>query len=181
MRIREALPVDAAGIARVIVDTWRTTYRGIVPEKTLANLSYESVQARWESRLLQAAEGRFAFVLEDEAGQVAGYATGGPSRSDEPDYAGELYGLYILDVHHGKGLGRRLVQAVAARLAQEGRPSMLLWTFRDNPARAFYERLGGQYVRERPIDIDGVPVPEVAYGWPDTAALRESGPTGQGT
>jgi hypothetical protein len=40
--IREAAPADAPGIARVHVDTWRTTYQGIVPDQFLARLSYEA-------------------------------------------------------------------------------------------------------------------------------------------
>jgi hypothetical protein len=31
MLIREAFPTDAAALARVHVDSWRTTYAGIVP------------------------------------------------------------------------------------------------------------------------------------------------------
>jgi hypothetical protein len=40
MQIREASLPDAAGIARVHVDTWRSAYRGIVPNPVLdeANL-----------------------------------------------------------------------------------------------------------------------------------------------
>ena len=39
--IRMALAVDAPAIARVHVDSWRATYRDIVPEEHLAKLSYE--------------------------------------------------------------------------------------------------------------------------------------------
>jgi hypothetical protein len=41
MIIRDASPADAAAIARVRVDAWRETYRGIVPEAFLDGLSYE--------------------------------------------------------------------------------------------------------------------------------------------
>ena len=43
----------------------------------------------------------------------------------------------------------------------------MLWAFRDNDYRRFYERLGGTQVAEG-ID-DGVP--DVAYGWKDLDAL----------
>jgi GNAT superfamily N-acetyltransferase len=176
IQIRLATLADAEGIARVKVDTWRTTYRGIVPDATLAKLSYDEQRSRWE-RQLRAADGRFTYVVEDENGKVVGFASGGPVRTDDPGYAGELYAIYVLDAHQGTGWGRQLVAQVAERLAQMGMTSMLLWTFRANSSRGFYERLGGRYVREKPIDIDGVPIPEVAYGWPDTAALRDGSPT----
>ena len=43
--IRPATLEDAPAIARVHVDTWRTTYAGIVPDEHLAKLSYERSQA----------------------------------------------------------------------------------------------------------------------------------------
>ena len=47
MRIREASPTDATAIARVHVDSWRTTYAGIVPADYLANLSYVQREQFW--------------------------------------------------------------------------------------------------------------------------------------
>src|SRR5918998_4172552 len=49
--VREARPADAAGIARVHVDTWRTTYRGIVPDDHLDALSYEARERFWAGAL----------------------------------------------------------------------------------------------------------------------------------
>lgn len=40
LRTREARFEDARSIAAVHVDTWRTTYAGIVPDDALAALSY---------------------------------------------------------------------------------------------------------------------------------------------
>jgi len=41
MIIRKAKLDDATGIAKVHVDSWRTTYKGIIPDDFLNNLSYE--------------------------------------------------------------------------------------------------------------------------------------------
>ena len=51
MRIREAGPADIPAIARVTVDTWRTTYRGILPDDLLANLSYPQREQVWTRAL----------------------------------------------------------------------------------------------------------------------------------
>lgn len=40
-----------------------------------------------------------------------------------------------------------------------------------NPNRPFYERLGGQYLGNEPLDWNGVMVSEAVYGWRDTAPL----------
>ena len=46
--IREAKATDAAGIARVTIDTWRTTYVGIVNQDFLNSLSYEERSTKWQ-------------------------------------------------------------------------------------------------------------------------------------
>ena len=49
---------------------------------------------------------------------------------------------------------------------------MLLWVLSTNMAgRGFYEALGGVYVGEKTEEMAGVTLREVAYGWPDLAAL----------
>ena len=44
----------------------------------------------------------------------------------------------------------------------------------DNPARAFYERLGGRQIGAKQSDIGGVTLEEVAYGWEDLAQLASA-------
>jgi L-amino acid N-acyltransferase YncA len=167
MRIREATVADARAIAEVHVTSWRVTYAGIVPAAHLASLSVDEREARW-AKILTGQDGTFTYVAVDKNGQVVGFASGGPLREGDPSYAGELYAIYLLPDHKGKGLGRRLASTVARRLAQHGMPSMLVWVLADNYARGFYERLGGALVGEQPITIGGKDLREVAYGWPDT-------------
>jgi L-amino acid N-acyltransferase YncA len=167
MRIREATVADARAIAEVHVTAWRVTYAGIVPAAHLASLSVEERAGRW-SKILTGQDGTFTYVAVDEDGQIVGFASGGPQREGDPAYVGELYAIYLLPDHKGKGYGRRLASTVARRLAREGMPSMLVWVLAENYARGFYERLGGALVGEQPITIGGAELREVAYGWPDT-------------
>lgn len=170
--VREARPDDAAAIARVHVDAWRTTYRGIMPAEFLAGLSYENRQRQW-TRSLGDPEANHIYVAQEASKAVVGFAAGGRELSGDPAYTGELYAVYVLEAHQGKGLGRRLMASVADRLVRAGRPSMLLWVLADNlQARRFYEMLGGEELREQQIDIGGTKYDEVAYGWRDTAVLR---------
>ena len=67
--------------------------------------------------------------------------------------------------------GGSLLLALFARLVATGYGSALVWVVRANPARFFYERLGGKQVMYRPIPVGGQPVEAVAYGWRDLAAL----------
>ncbi len=169
--IREATPEDAPGIARVHVDSWRTTYRGTMPDSLLDSLSYESRGQRWKQVLSDPASPGFTYVAQHRSGQIVGFASGGPDRDEHPHYQGELWAIYLLEEYQGRGIGRRLARTVVRRLADMGMHSMIVWVLADNPARRFYEALGGQYVGERDIEIDGVKLREVAYGWTDTRHL----------
>lgn len=163
--IREARCGDAAGIARVHVESWRTTYRGQMPGEYLASLSVESRIRFWEPLTCGYSGPEFVFVAENSTGQIVGFASAGPERSGNPDYKGELYAIYLLQRAQGRGLGRQLAAKVMERLHADGYESMLLWVLATNPARKFYEALGGQYVASQTIRICGAPLVEVAYGW----------------
>jgi GNAT superfamily N-acetyltransferase len=171
MVIRAAQPADAAAIAKVHVDSWRTTYRGIVPDDFLATLSYEQRTHMWRSILSQSPPTSFVYVAEESGGQVIGFASGGPEHGGDPDYTGELYAIYLLEGYQRHGLGRHLTSTLVQRLVQAGMPSLLLWVLAANPCRAFYEVLGGQPLYDKHVLIGGTSLVEVAYGWRDAHAL----------
>ena len=169
VRIRVANPSDAGPIARVHVDSWRSTYAGIVPDDYLAGLSYQDRESTWNEILRT---GLPNFVAETEGGHVVGFAGGGPERQGNEVYCGELYAIYLLEEWQRKGVGRLLVSAIAQRLLVDGFSSMLLWVLEDNhPALRFYESLGGELVGRETITIGGTDLVEVSYGWADIAGL----------
>jgi hypothetical protein len=45
--IRRARPADAPAIARVRIDSWRSTYRGIMPDAYLDGMQVEASTALW--------------------------------------------------------------------------------------------------------------------------------------
>ena len=164
MKIRRAVPGDAIGIATVHIDTWRTTYKGIVPDEHLAKLSYRKRAARWQANLTAVENPAFVYVAEIGS-QIVGFAAGGPEREGHPVYKGEIWGIYVLESHQRGGIGRRLLRAVVEELRQRGFSTALVWVLKDNPFKAFYEALSGQLVSEKEIEIGGVPLVAVAYGW----------------
>jgi ribosomal protein S18 acetylase RimI-like enzyme len=171
MTIREATRDDIPGIARVHVDSWRATYRGIVPDSFLDSQTYESRAAGWQNEFPSPESGGFLYVAE-VAGEVVGFARGGPARQRLPGFDGELYSIHVAPRHKGKGLGSALLKAVARRLRERGFATMMLWMFRDNtPARRFYESHGGEVVGEKTFEIEGETMYDVAYGWRDVTML----------
>jgi ribosomal protein S18 acetylase RimI-like enzyme len=170
--IREATCADVPAIARVHVDTWRTTYPGIMPDEFLANLSYERSEQRWAASLCVEDSPTFVYVAEQD-GKVVGFSSAGPvAHGNVQGFDGELYTIYLLKDQQQSGLGRQLVRAVAQRFAEEGKTSMMLWMAAENtPARRFYEKLGGIPVQTQVTEFSGVPINEIAYGWQDISGL----------
>ena len=166
--IREATPDDARAIATVHVASWRSTYRGLLDDLYLDNLSVDDHEARWQ-RLLAGGNGD-TFVAE-EGGEVVGFASCGRERDQDPIYLGELYAIYLLESHQRRGIGRLLVSVVAERLIELEYRSMLVWVLAANPARAFYESLAGTFIRSRQMEIGGENKEEAGYGWLDAAVL----------
>lgn len=174
MLIRPARISDAEGIARVHVDSWRTTYPGIFTDDYLASLNYEQRSGVWETILSEADETKPNYVAVDDDDVVAGFAGGGPERSGDSELDGELYALHLLEDSQRLGVGRRLVTSVASDLARNGMVSMFVWVLEQNrPACLFYEALGGLPVREQKISIGGVTLDEIGYGWPDIRTLAK--------
>jgi GNAT superfamily N-acetyltransferase len=169
--IRAATLLDAEAIAKVHVESWRTAYRGIVPDDFLAQLSYAQHEQFWYQILTDHGSRTVVDVAVDESGQVVGFASGGAERSGDPIYTGELYAISLLASHHGHGLGRQLVISLVNRLLQDGLTTLLVWVLAQNPARRFYERLGGRPVYEKTVMTDGVPLLEIGYGWQDIQTL----------
>jgi ribosomal protein S18 acetylase RimI-like enzyme len=170
MKIRKAALSDAEEIARVHVDSWRCAYRGFVPASILDELSYEQKARQWEKTLCAMAHQEFVYVAENAAQQIVGFASGGPALfKDNSLYRGELFTLYILDDYQRQGLGQRLFLQVVECLLQLELPSMLIWVLTENPARRFYEKLGGELVATGSYQIQGIELPQVAYGWLDIA------------
>jgi L-amino acid N-acyltransferase YncA len=169
--IRVARVEDAPGIGRVHVDSWRTTYKGIVSDEVLANLSYAQREQNAYQRLSNPPHKIYTYVAEDEQGQIVGFIVGGINRDTSSAYKSELYAIYTLQSVQGHGVGKRLTKALVKRLVEDELYSMLVWVLADNPSRGFYEALGGRYVSTKPIEIGGVILNEVSYGWEDIRVM----------
>ncbi len=164
--IRLATCDDARAIGEVQLSSWRTAYRGIGVDEFLDNASVDDRIALW-TRILCDPESKTLVYVAEVDGQVVGFAAGGPERTGDAEYKGELYALYLLQTHQRKGIGRALLGAVAQRLADSGLSTMLIWVLAVNPARFFYEACGGQAVRQRQDEWGGKLFDEIGYGWSD--------------
>ena len=119
----------------------------------------------WSAALTTRRAGNYIYVVEGEAGEVIGFVAAGPEREERTGKVGEIFAIYLLEEHHGKGLGKQLFLEAAKRLKREGYQSMMLWVLADNPTRGFYEAMGGSASKQKDIDIGGDTLVEVAHEW----------------
>lgn len=148
-RVRSASPEDARDIARIHAASWRTAYRGLLPQGYLDAMNPFVLAARWQKRLRwdrsrPDSREQDILVVEHE-GRVAGFAEIGPC-VDDPDlvgFSGEVNMLYVEPDLVGRGLGRRLLGHGLRTLAEREYFWVVIWVLEDNQrARRFYERAG---------------------------------------
>jgi len=166
--IRKAKIEDAGAVAHVHVESWKTTYAGIVSEAFLTSLNKEERTRSWQDWILE--DNASIFVAEDEIG-IFGFAAGGKIRDELDDYDAELYAIYLLHERQKQGVGRTLSLTLASALQTRRFTSMLVWVLEQNPSASFYERLGAVPIARKPIDIGGVKLEELAFGWPSLVRL----------
>ena len=174
--IRPARKDDAAAIAKIHVETWRSTYAGLLPDNLLLRMNVDEHEARWWRHALgRYRRNHFVYVAESKEHGVVGFGSGGPTREPQLPYKGEIYTLYLSDEFQGMGFGKRLFTQLAERSMRDRGPSLIVWVLAGNPARFFYESMFGKPVARRPGTMAGAKIEELAYGWDDAHILVESG------
>ncbi len=174
--IRRATLEDIDSIARVQIDSSRTTYKGIMPDKYLNNLNYEKKAARWKTRLFGDNPIEIAFVAVNrnsdfnmnsnstKIDDIVGFVSIGIEKTHEI-YERELNSLYILENFQLKGIGKLLFKEVLNELKKENINSFFLWVLEENNARNFYEKFGGELIGNKIIKRGGKMLKSLAYAW----------------
>ena len=184
--LRPARPGDAAAIAKIHVETWRAAYAGIVPDAYLVSMTESKQALQWNHTIRRAAapEAVLAAVSADvPGGRIVGFGSCGRARgpSGSSPGGGEVFTLYVAPDWQGQGIGRLLLEGLFARLHEGKVGNAVLWVLSDNPARFFYEALGGRRIAERKERFAGVELEESGYAWSDLGAwLAERDEAGRG-
>ncbi|NJK45103.1 MAG: GNAT family N-acetyltransferase [Pleurocapsa sp. SU_196_0] len=144
MNIRRATLEDAPALARVHVQSWLETYAGLLPQGVLDSITVESREQQWEQTFARAND-----VLIVELGDtVVGFASVGQPRDEGVDV--ELFTLYLLKAHQGKGWGRALWDAALEAARSRSAKTLGLWVLESNPTRVFTNTKAGRSVNARP-------------------------------
>jgi ribosomal protein S18 acetylase RimI-like enzyme len=164
--ILPAGPGDAANLARVHVAAWRSTYPGLLPQAYLNAMNPRLHAKRWRLQLARPRAGEVVMAAEGPTG-IVGYCQGAANGRES-----EVFTLYLLKSAQKVGLGRQLLIATARVLKANEARMLRVWVLSgNNPARGFYERLGGRLIAERPVSGWGGGLNEVCYVWDDIETL----------
>ncbi|MGF9695673.1 N-acetyltransferase family protein [Paenibacillus sp. MABNR03] len=167
MQIRQAREGDAEAIAHVHTESWKTTYRNIVPDDFLDHLTTESRLSQWEQTIRSDEKNQILVVAEQPNGKIVGFACGGREREGKLPYDAELYAIYLLKEVQQTGIGKQLAAHVVHYLHSLNMRRLLIWALERNSACRFYEKMGGTPVHTQSIQIGGQHLIEIAYGWED--------------
>ena len=174
MHLRRAELADAEAIAKVHVQAWNETYRGIMPDTLLDRLNVAERAKSWAERIPTLRDHRQTLIVATDAGTIMGFAGCGPRRAENLASDGEIYMINIIRSGHRRHTGTRLMIAMADALQADQFQSAGLWVLEKNAsARAFYERLGGKQDVTSDEDHDGVMLTDIAILWPRVATLHE--------
>jgi len=162
--IRRGKLADAEGIARAHTASWRTSYRGILPDAVLERIDVDQRVSSWR-RTLQDPSILTLVAYDTTHHDIVGLCDAGRTRGDSR-YAAEVYRIYI--EHHAKryGLGREMFEQVTDWLRSQQLHSLIIWVLDNNHhARRFYEAMGGRAASRMPSAVSGFPVVELSYVW----------------
>ncbi len=160
--IREMTGDDVPAVAALHVVTFNETH-------TMNNdgPSYQLREQQWRKAFENQDGNWFGIVIENESGELIGFAKGTLHDGGIPGFEGELNKIYLLRRYHRRGLGRALLCEVANRFLKRGISSMLLFGDAHNPSNRFYEAMGGQRLFGDRGEFQG------GYGWRDLRKLAE--------
>lgn len=142
--IRPGTPEDVESVESVRITTWKSAYRGIMPDGYLDALSVDpGIVAQRRNGLTAAlADGRAPLFVGELDGSIVGFVNLGRSR-DQDIPGGEIFAIYVLPEAQSLGLGLALMNMAVDRLRADGHTELGLWVATDNtPSRRFYERFG---------------------------------------
>lgn len=165
MKIRKAVLEDAEGIAKVHVDSWRTTYKEIIPSSYLNDLSYVQRTELWKSNISK--EENYVVVAEEETGQIIGFADSWRRENNTTENSGDLTSIYLLEEYQGKGVGKMLLKELFNHYKEKGYEKIFVEVLEDNKTRYFYEHYGAKLVDTAQIKINGEILNELIYEWDD--------------
>lgn len=144
MEIRYIKPEDnVLAASRLIVESWKETYRGDMPRAYLDHLSDNQWCHKIRDKKLETA-------LAFDEGELVGVVIFGPTQVEAFQGYGEVVSLHLKPDQKGGGYGSALFSFAIEELEKAGYDKIFLYVVEGNHnARRFYEKNGF-------VPLDGV-------------------------
>lgn len=136
MEIRPIRPEDSRmEISAVYETSWRSAYRGIVPQAYLDAIP----KGHWAPHLDQ--PGWHTLVCIED-GRIIGTTSFCRSRFPQFASSGEIISLYLLPEYMGRGCGKALCETALRALRQMGFSDVFLWVLEENRRAVLLRKAG---------------------------------------
>jgi GNAT superfamily N-acetyltransferase len=165
--IRAATAGDAAAIAHLHAESWRSAYRDILTDDYLNNRAHADRLVVWQQRFAAAESKQSMHVMVAEGSKgLIGFVCLFPDQ--DPIWGSFLDNLHVAPGLTGQGIGRELLSEVGRYLiAHASRRGVYLWVLEGNRrALQFYERAGAAVVGSATNPMpDGQSISAVRCHW----------------
>jgi diamine N-acetyltransferase len=149
LTLRNATEHDIAQIQELAEKTWWPSYGPILAKEQIEYM-LGTIYSR-ETMLGMILDKSQTFLLIYEDSVPCGFASYG--EWNEHPLVWKIHKLYVLPEKHGKGLGRKMIEEIAARAREHSVRTLVLNVNRHNPALTFYKKYGFRVLREEDIPI----------------------------
>ena len=153
----------------MLVDTWRSTFRGLLADAFLDGMSRED-QAVRHARRMGVPGVCYLVAVEPATGEIIGFANFGPARGKVPDDIHEIYALYVRANIRGAGSARRLSQRRQRTARSKGQSRCLPGCWPAIPTGNSTSGWAQKRSRQRRIGLGDRSYEQVAYLWDDIDA-----------
>lgn len=167
--IRQAKIGDEKELAKIVIDSWKTAYRGIIEDDYLANLNYQEKEEKQRKHITeQDQRGSYIYVYEDDViNKILGFIILGPPQEKEMvNFDMEIYALYVEMNNKYRGIGTKLINFAKNKMILLGHKNIFLWCLSDNLSGIrFYKKMGGVILKEKDLVVGNQSVKDMALGF----------------
>ena len=161
-----AAVADADAIAALHIESWRSAYRGLLPDDFLDGQVVQDRVELWRRRMPAPEPHRRLVLKAMSPHALVGFAC--VLLDAEPAWGALLDNLHVKPALKGQGIGRRLFQEARewVNTTAPGQRFHLTVIEGNLDARRFYDRLGGAVVERKVIEvIPGTALAVLRYSW----------------
>src|SRR5579871_3115790 len=138
IEIIQATTADIALIQQLAKATFFATYLPLQPAEKV-NYLFDMMYTR-ASLQAQMIEKRHRFILVKDESTYLGYAS--YELNSDQSSSTKIHKIYVMPNAQGKGVGKAMINHIAAAAKEHFNDALILNVYRKNPALDFYQKLG---------------------------------------